>query len=206
MAEAMIEAYASPYVAFMFMKRRNPIIKREDALVFLKKHLNVITDAELPGFCLELIIHEGTEFGETNILTNKLCKLYDIDTNQIKKSAADSAKNLEEAKEEKKRESSAAKVSIKESSAAPQAPAGDKKPAAKETPAPAKRSEIKPTKDGKGVEFISAKGSKVTISAKGKTAEETKASGEALAQVAELFDTDKKAEAPGKKSRKKGAR
>ncbi|MCX5711600.1 MAG: ParB/RepB/Spo0J family partition protein [Candidatus Omnitrophica bacterium] len=88
MAEGMLEAYATPYVAFMFMKRRDPIIKRDDALKALKDHLDTISDSELPGFCLELIIHEGTEFGETNVLTNKLCKLYEIDTAVIRNTTA----------------------------------------------------------------------------------------------------------------------
>lgn len=191
MAEAMLEAYATPYTAFMFMKRRNPVAKREDALKLLKEHLSVIDDAELPGFCLELIIHEGMEFGEVNELTKKLCKLYEIDIVAIKNKTA---------AEENKIKSDAP---IKSSEPAP---AKEDKSKAKEAPAPAKRSEIKATKDGNGVEFISAKGSKITITAKGKTAAESKEAGEAVAQVAELFDTDQKKEKPAKKSSKKGAK
>jgi len=162
MAEAMLNSYATPFVAFMFMKRRDPIVKREDALNQLKEHLDAISDSELPGFCLELIIHEGTEFGETNILTNKLCKLYNIDIAGIRKTTAATESKVE-----------------------PEAPIKAAEPA------PEEEAHVK-MRDGNTFEYNGRGGKKVVVKSKEKLSlDDQKKTGKALKQVTDILAEDK---------------
>ena len=78
---------ASTSVKTLFMKRRDPEVKKDVVEAKIKEHLLAISDSELLGFCLELIILQESEWGQEGETARALCKMYDIDTAKIKKQA-----------------------------------------------------------------------------------------------------------------------
>jgi ParB/RepB/Spo0J family partition protein len=87
MATCMLEA-ATTGVMNLFMKRRDPAIKCGEVEEKVREHLEAISDTELLGFCLELVILGESEWGKEGDSTRALCKLYGIDANRFKKEPA----------------------------------------------------------------------------------------------------------------------
>jgi len=160
---------ASESLAFRFMKRRDPDIKREDAKAKLREHLDVIDDAELFVFIIEVMILVEEEWGEGQRLIKDLSKLYNIDTAKIKKAATPAA--VEAVKDEQQKEEPAASAATE----------------AVKTP---EKVRIK-KRDAKTFEFTGKKG-KVTVTSKTDMSfKEAEEAGDAISQVADIMAEDK---------------
>lgn len=68
----------------LFMRHRDPAIKRDQAYEEIKKHLEVISDSELIFFCIELLVYAECIWRDSDLLT-ALTKAYSVDYDEILK-------------------------------------------------------------------------------------------------------------------------
>jgi len=89
MAECMCQSFLTPVLAVKFLKRHEQglEVNKNDAISKVEEHLDIISDSELPIFCLELMMCEESEFDEESRIVKALAKHYNIDPARIKKTA-----------------------------------------------------------------------------------------------------------------------